>query len=793
MKDKFYLLLLVFVLVSMFSVKAQSLELDVSIVDFDVDESGTMMYFVAEGFNEDENIYLGAVEISGDGSLGSYHTRVIGSIVDGNVLSMDYQEGVIWIGFFEKVQMWSGLGSNRFGIDFASNYTYDAPSNSYAYFRDVKARPFYDTVMYACRVDSSYGVYGFEGVTVFHINVSNNELEPLFYVDSGENNAGVCRGIEINDDAELFVDNGVFGIRMFDIEANHNLTEMSDNDNRVYFWNQNSYFGRSDLMTLSGDYLFVTDGGTTTTSEAIQRLDVSNISSPVYTNTNCRLSESLSESRVNSIEAYNGSIVFFVDNYGADIHACQFVEGNTTYSVRVWDNPDGFLFNVGSNMEFWSDGGINYFYADTNQNVLSLFELQTTYDVGGNNLPYYTTAPDSEMIDNLNPIAVGVETNGLDSAEVVVRVLTCRNPNLYDCSKDVEGDDILFAVDKDYTGTFDIPAPSWWAYEGYSTTYSSAGNYTMRVYITDDVHPNVYLVYRDFNIEVRGNSSPLPENYSTLKFKVFDSTSNEELEGVYVLVEGVGSSYTDVVGETVEVVPIGVYLASFSKNGYVSQTHSYSTSSVQQFVYLDTLADASKRTLIVTVKDEKGSVLSDVYVQTQTKIYNTYDYKFTDATGKVVFFPTEDNVVVNIDADGYEVANFEVFVPLGSSVSRVVTLSEEGAIVEGIDNAFEITGCEDYIKGVLLCDYDKVECVNDSDCLTDYCVYNAVTDDGHCSNFNWNLCDADEMSRGNRCIGKQVFVGVMKGVGNWITDNFFFVLIIVFILVGGLVLALRHK
>ncbi len=772
-------------LVSVFAVDETELPIDLIVTDIDVGTDGTYLFFT--GYNSSivsgSDGFFGVVEITTQGKLGRFKIRETGTT---NPISIDEQDGIVWITGQGHVQKW--FYPSYYHLESASNITYfSADINTV--FREVVARPFYDTVSYVCRYDGALSGYAFQGVVVFVENGSS--LDDRFYVWGEDTDSHVCRGMDIDESAHLFVDNGQHGMTIYDIEANHNLTLDSDNDYRPYGMDVgNSYWGRSDVSNVFGDYLFTAVDYSTlgnNLAEFIMRIDISNVSNPVFSNSVCVLTGSATTSIVQSLEPFNESVVLLIDNADSSIYACEFIDNTTTYAVEIWDNPrseESFKF------ESYFDGGRNWFFSHDVFGILRLFELITAYDDGGNYLPYFTTAPDEAFIDNLNPLKVGLEAIGIDSPVVVPYPLNCVN-QFYDCTEDIEGDSILFAINPDYNGT-DI-AYDWHSWEGVSFTYEESGNHTMRIYITDDVHPDVYLIYRDFNIEVRDNVTLLGENESTLKFKVVDSSFDTPISAVYVDVSGGVGGYTNSNGLFVEVVDVGVYLVEFSKTNYVTKANYFSTSELYQEVLLTPTADPNRRTLIVVVKDVNGTVLSDVFVQIQMPNIVQFDFGYTDANGRVVFYPEEDNVVIVIDTEEqYEISSTEAYVPLGSTTERTVTLRvDDLALIEDVidGGSFTVTGCQDYIRGVLLCDYDKVTtCTLDDQCLTGLC-----TNTGHCSNFNWNLCDDQEMKRGSVCFLKNVILGFMRGVGNWILDNFFYVLLIVLFLVGALILSLRKR
>ena len=794
---KYLVFLMILLMVSVVYAQDSLLTIsDVYINDLDVEVDGSFIYFVGENISNDD-VLLGKVQVESTGQIGDFAMKNIGFVYDGNVLSLDEDNGFLWVSHYDKVERWSNLGGSVGGIVSATNSSYLSTGEGF-YYREVVSRPFYDEVAFACRISSPYGSGDFNGVESFKFNSSSGDIDSVAFYnfsDRGMDSTSVCRGLDVQG-SYLYVDNGDYGIDIFSIESDNSLTLESSSSNRLGFYMGmgDAYFGRSDLIQVYNDVMFVSDGGTSTTAEAIQRIDISNASSPVYNNTQCVLTGSSIQSKVANIEVFNESAVLFSDMYDSSIYLCEFFENTTTYAVEVWDNPDVAFYGGGAwgdKLEYFTDGNIHYFFTSNGYDNLLMFELKTYFDEGLNAMPYFVGGvPDSQYVDNLNPIVVGIDTNGLDSPVVNVFPLTCVNSNIYDCSNDFEGDQILFAVDKDLDNNV-FEASTWYSSETYSATYDAVGNYTMRIYITDVEHPLAYVVYKDFNISVKGNATPLGENESTLRFVVRDSLSGVVLPNVYVDVESEGSGYTNTNGEFVEVVYEGTLLVEFSLNGYVTQTNYYGSSPIFQEVNLELEASGDRRTLQLVVKDVNGSILPDIFVQIAMPLLSDFDFKYTDATGKTVFFPTDDTVRVVVDADGYSPVSFDVLVPVGSLIAREIVLTESGAeiteLYEG-QSGFAITGCQDYVNGVLLCDYDKTTCSIDEDCLTGQC-----DSSGHCSNFNWNLCDEDNQKRGNRCFITKIGGGIIRATGNIILDNFFYVLIIVLVLIGILILTLKNK
>ena len=208
-----------------------------------------------------------------------------------------------------------------------------------------------------------------------------------------------------------------------------------------------------------------------------------------------------------------------------------------------------------------------------------------------------------------------------------------------------------------------------------------------------------------------------------------------------------------------------------------------------------TYSTENSRTLRVFIEDSRGNPMQNFLVSIQmpfVSLEDQYEYEYTDSDGLAVFHPIDNNVIIYVDEKGFDLITSEVYVTLGSIVTRTITLSEDytGLFPDIIDGgSFNLTGCEDLLTGVWLCKYDTVtNCTLDSQCATGLCMY-----DGHCSNFNYNLCDDDGMSRSSRCVLKQTFKAIMSGVASWILDNFVYVLLIVALLLGGLIFALRRK
>jgi len=152
----------------------------------------------------------------------------------------------------------------------------------------------------------------------------------------------------------------------------------------------------------------------------------------------------------------------------------------------------------------------------------------------------------------------------------------------------------------------------------------------------------------------------------------------------------------------------------------------------------------------------------------------SYDFKVTDANGKVAFFPDEDTFVIKAQKEDYADNELTLSVEIGEMVSRDVIMSR-------FSFSGSRDGCDDFIPGVVLCDYNLVSCFDDSDCETGRCDTT-----GKCSNFNWTICDVNGIDRGSRCFYKYTGGGILKIVTNAILDNFLYVLVIVMILIGVL-------
>ena len=250
---------------------------------------------------------------------------------------------------------------------------------------------------------------------------------------------------------------------------------------------------------------------------------------------------------------------------------------------------------------------------------------------------------------------------------------------------------------------------------------------------------------------------------------------------------------------------LGVYTGEFlnvTDNGRIAHTPygmswdgtNFYTSDVGTD-YIHIWGTEDLRTLNIYVDDIDGNMVEGMLVETREVSLipsEQFNYAYTDSNGLATFYPTSNNVIVSINEDGYGVISSTFYVPNGTTLTRTLTLLGDYSnffpdIFDG--GSYNVTGCEDVIQGVWLCGYsDITNCTTDIECETGRCRV-----DNHCSDFNFNLCDDDEMDRGGRCVIKQVFLGVMSSISSAILNNFLIVLIIVMLLLGGLILALRRK
>ena len=703
------------------------------------------------GNNVDSKGVIGVNELVTPNTFGNDFSRVTGTQ---RYYDIDVFNGYVWTASDEMVQLWKNIFiPSRLMVTEPTNF-----SILNDVYHDVKA--YNESLAFVCLKNS---VGGYSLVMSIALNGSG-ELEQLDVYPSK------CRSLEIDGVNDLlFVDADDGGSIVLNISNSSNMVLLDSYDFRA----SNFWAGRSDNLGLFNNVFFSDNGGRISYS-----FNASNPSNLVLSSS-CYLPSS--GDVFYSVEPYSEDLLLVASFLDDKIYLCNHSVGASGYATLLFDN-NGFL---PVSLVFETIGVHSYLYSATLEGVLQSF-LFSTFNISNYMPTFIDGVLDSDLVDNLNPIALNVSPEGLESSIVNVDPL-CRGL-IGSCVFDVEGDSLLFAVDPSYNGSFTNPV-FLNEYQYFSTSYDVVGLHTIRIYISDVEHDNVYTVFRDVVVDVSGVPSPLPENYSTLKFKVFDSDTGVVLQNVLVTVEGVGSSYTNVYGEVREVVPEGVYLVSFSLNGYHSKSNYFSTSTVQQVVNLEVVGVPNRRTLVLTIKDGVGGLVSDAFVQINTLITKSFDYKYSDASGKVIFYPREDNIHLTVDADGFGFFSSELSVPLGSIIYRDVVLTSDVFIGSNIlSGVGAITGCQDYISNVIFCDYDGVNCTQDVECLSGLCSFN-----GHCSNFNWVLCDEQGIARGNRCIFKNVASGVLRGVGDWILDNFFYVLIIVLLLMAILIFALKNK
>jgi len=732
---------------------------DLVIHDVDVNEDASMLVFVGYNATSMDN-YVGAVDLS---SPISFSSNIEFRELDFEPYSVDISYDWVWISGYNQIEVIPSVLNPNYlsGISYNYNVTsYDT------LFREIAVVPETDRIAYVCQFDLTGSFFG-DGIAWLNLTTSN-DLDYVEYFDETG-----CRGLDIAN-GHLFVDTGEDGIVIYEIESDYNLTLVSSFDSRTYFSTLGGYDGRSDMSNVYDDVLFTTDGGGSLgLAESIRVYDVSNEGSPGIISSVCALPNSNSD--VASLEPIRDDLVIVVDDYDSNLYVCDMSVESSTASL-LWDNPlvpSSFSEDYGRRLEVVSDGGNHYLYTHSIYNYLRIFEF-TTINESVNQLPYFISGtPDSQYVDNLNPITTNVTPIGLETPIVNIYPLTCVSP-LYDCSADFEDDTILFRVDKESDSIFDS---AWTSFENVYVTYDTPGLKNLKIYITDSEHPNDYSVSKTIVVNVSGTAQTIPENYSTLKFRVRDSISEELLSGVEVRGSLEGDinttlfGYTNAQGELSVITYQGVYLVSFELNDYVTSQNYFSTSSLVYNVYIEPVSPADKRSLTLYFKTINGTAIPYVFTELFMPITNSFDFKVSDAGGVITFSGfAEDNVIVSAEKTGYGSIEFDISVPLGSHIIRDVILGGEQQVVSGSGL------CQDFIPGVLLCGMERISCSVDDDCSTGRC-----DDAGHCSNFNWTLCDESGMDRGNRCFVKYTGRGTLEGGTNWILDNFLYVLMIILV------------
>lgn len=569
--------------------------------------------------------------------------------------------------------------------------------------------------------------------------VCDNNDEFDFYLvgsDPVNNIGGGCFDLEFDSVGEVvFVDRDDLGVSSYDVTNPLSPTLLDTFNNRL----GSHSFVSGDLMDLKDDYLLVKRN-----LYSMSLLDVSDPSNITLV-ADCNTA---GQGEVISVEIYNANLSLGGTDDGRFV-VCDTTNDNETTNTDVFtlDNFSGEevrSVEMNDNLTAWLMG----------ETLIQPYLLNVTL-VQNNTAPNIT----SFVVSNNNPdinesIGVTVVAGNVEPVDVIRYGIKC------------EGTETEFT----------------WNTNGiFTCSYEVAGNYNLRVAVTDNFHIGSWFDERVEPILVNEEAF----TGGTLRVEVLDEEQNA-IEGANVTL--VATNETQTTGEYGNLIfstpnDVDLYeLITVADGYYLSVDNFYADGSVN-IITLVPYATGTQSTLEVLVTDSNGNPLENALVSYTNTITYEYEWKWSNALGYAIFVGLDTgSVVVQASKDDFEASSTTAVI--GSNQTTQVTLELGG--VSDSQTRFD-RDCVD--NGIWLCGDVTNACTNDSDCLSDNC--NVAL--GQCSRFNMSVCDEAGLPRGQGCIAKYSFESGMSSFTNWLLSNFLWVLIIVIVIVAMGVLAFAWR
>jgi len=569
--------------------------------------------------------------------------------------------------------------------------------------------------------------------------VCDNNDEFDFYVvgsDPVNNIGGGCFDIEFDSVGEVvFVDRDDLGVSSYDV-SNPLVPLLLDTfDNR----DGTHSFVSGDLMDLKDDLLLLKKN-----FYSMTLLDVSNPSSMVLI-TDCHTG---GQGEIISVEIYDNNLSIAGTDDGRFV-ICDTTNNNFTTNTDVFtlDNFSGEEIRsveMNDNVTAWLMG----------ETLIQPYVLNVTL-VQNNTAPNIT----SFIVSNNNPdvnesIGITVVAGNVEPVDIIRYGIKC------------EGTEPVFL----------------WNTNGiFTCSYEIAGNYNVRVAVTDNFHTEFWFDERVEPILVNEETF----TGGTLRVEVLDE-GQFAIEGANVtLVETNETQTTGQYGNLIFSTPndVDLYeLHTVAEGYYLSVDNFYADGNIN-IITLVPYATGTESTLEVTVTDNDGNPVENALVSYTNTITYEYEWKWSNALGKAIFVGLDSgSVIVQASKDDFESSSTSANIGSNQTTQVELELGGTSASETRLDR-----GCVD--NGIWLCGDVTNSCSSDSQCLSDNCNVPL----GKCSRFNMSVCDEAGLPRGQGCIAKFSFDSGMSSFTNWLLSNFLWVIIIVIVIIAMGVLAFAWK
>lgn len=330
----------------------------------------------------------------------------------------------------------------------------------------------------------------------------------------------------------------------------------------------------------------------------------------------------------------------------------------------------------------------------------------------------------------------------------------------------------------------------WTTSNTFTCTYQTLGTKNINIWVKDE-HDEI--TSKTTTINVQNCTAP-----HTLLFKVIDYDTGNPIQGATITIEEIGTKTTDMNGHADFTVPTNQeYQVTWTANEYETKTYNFQPSPLRYTIWLSKLT--GNTVLIIQAQDQDNNPLGGSFVTVSNTITGQNKYGITDANGRITFtnmFTGEKLLISATNQEkGYKEPTYKyTSLTENEQKTTTITLTKEGVLGEEPQLVATNRGCIDTIPGVILCgdlSGQNNSCTQDTDCLSGRCMLALTTEARKCAKFNYTLCDAQGINRGNMCIFKNITAGILRMIGNLILQNFLYVLIILFLIITGLII--RHN
>jgi len=524
-----------------------------------------------------------------------------------------------------------------------------------------------------------------------------------------------------------------------------------------------------DLLDVKNDYLSFIAG-----KDEIRRYDISNASNPILSG-KCFTNETNEE--IESIEAItNDEIIIGLYNPRNNvdiIYVCDF-GNNDTYSATKGGYVAQYLSGIYGTKawEITKSNNQGKILMASGDRIEIFFYEKTNTSIQVNNPPViddYTFTPNTTIC--LNQIV---------DIEIIA----------HDPDTTPPADYLQYGVSCSGGGQ----PTTYSAYNLLTCSYSTAGTKTITIIVKDNHGLPSTASYDTITVNNCNQT-----NVTTIFFKIIDGNTANPIIGatinIYInqtlIATGTtnNNGYSDFNGLT----PLTYYRATFTKDGYATKTEYFYTNNIRYVRALEpTNPNGTTRTLLtVTVQNSNNTLLEGVLVATLDPVTGASRYGLTDYSGTVYIFDIQpsNSFIVGARKEGYETTSVYASISNGEQKNVNIIMGQS----RGANGYFPATArqCADTLSGVWLCGNLSTtgignSCTQDTDCISGRCSVGLTIRE--CSRFNYTLCDAQGINRGNTCIFKNMTRGIFTTIGDLILGNFLYVLLLVFLIVAGLII-----